>query len=1483
MHADLLPQDEMRAKEAAHVIWFEPEGAESMLDPLSASFARAFIDELADLVKKAPAATRKMMAGAARAAESMNVGRFQGLVECVQNADDVRATEVRFAVRVIGSVRQLLIVHDGQPVTFHHVLSMALPFMTTKTDRDDQRGRFGIGLKTLKRIAHTVAVHSGPYHFSGDQLSFGWVEPQAALPGFYDPGEDTLISLCLKDEVNDASLQGWFGEWREDGLMFLESVHSFRHCTVDGETISERVLHFGRWENLPVNASESFTGLQGRTVQAGVQAWNVWRATFAVPEHLAPAHKIRSDTTVVSVAVCDQPSQGNVYIGFKTRIPCAMPFSLDAQFDPGTSRESMIEGDWNGWLVAQCGVLLSEVVLGLLKTCPQTAWYLIPLNGESVGAQDDRWLGQHFTQCFGKVRDAVCASGLLHIDGMMVGVENLAFAGASVDHLLTPEDILALRPDKRPLPPTARDPAGRWRAVLEELEQSVVVDAPELLRGFELGIFKRKPPAWWPSAGRVIVEEVSGDEETAQFGNPFLLSDIDEPMDCYPAGATACPLILHAETSPFAVSWQLYKRLHPIYSNGEDAGVVMKWLSREAAFAEKVGAEADLNAFAEKYGSNPIAITFDRLRQLRDRFDEVRADKAEELGLRVGAGLLLEGFAYVKGRKVQKMVSPPSAYLSKTLDGEHAYWPLAAGTASGLDWISSRYDEQLKTSTRGARRRTADGIVSRGARKFLMLLGAETAPRLVRTEPGQRVSGVRSEELRSSNANQVAYDLDSVDLNRVLAAIRSSKKEAKARAPALLRALSRNWQRVFQHQCTIPSQFKARTLTHARGPVTAQWLLTLRETEWIPVGRGTIVTTPVAAVLKSPETIDTYEASAFAFDIEASDIEPEMAAALGLISGIRVSDLVGRLREMRDTSQEQITLERVIGLYRAIARQIPANANYQTMVGDMDLHELRAAFNKDTGLIYTGAWRRATEVWRGKDIFRCPDRFVYPASGLTALWSALNIDKPTITHCVDALRQVASGPVGVDAKSMLIDIYHYITGLAGDSSPEKSVKAKLRQLPLVCRSQWTSKRPIYYIENGELRAELVRTKTDVQFWEPPCDTRALGRLLPLIGIIEAIPVLEVVDDREAALLCGERVRNRFRKAVECLSDQLALSDSETHSRLSISWEQLKALPLYVYEGAIKVRWTDNTIPGSTGHVQLQALLLEEQRELHICEESLEQREQGGRVIAQLFPSETRHWIEAEWFAAWHKSRDVEPEGIQLATDIAAIRKRMQEQADEINTKGKKKGEVRVKRPIAKRADAPPPRTLKSHVGAISGAAVNEGQPPKQDEGSTTRKKNLRKTAPTPRPRSEGPPPAATAYSTQELEDRGWALVMHALNDFDDPKLVDFRNRQGVGADGAIDWKTFVELKATGREPQSSIEMSTAEYERAKERGPDYVLALASGMEEGMRDEVRLIFDPVGVSTVKPVSGVRLTRLLEAPCVTIHFEQAADEAALPPKE
>ncbi len=135
--------------EAARLIWDDAPEVDEIQDPRTEEFATAVLDGLTKALAGSPGIIKKMMGSATAAAEDLNVGPFQGLVEVIQNADDVHASEVRFAVRSVAGRRELLVVHNGNPVTFQHVLAMALPFLTTKTRRIDQRGRFGIGLKTV--------------------------------------------------------------------------------------------------------------------------------------------------------------------------------------------------------------------------------------------------------------------------------------------------------------------------------------------------------------------------------------------------------------------------------------------------------------------------------------------------------------------------------------------------------------------------------------------------------------------------------------------------------------------------------------------------------------------------------------------------------------------------------------------------------------------------------------------------------------------------------------------------------------------------------------------------------------------------------------------------------------------------------------------------------------------------------------------------------------------------------------------------------------------------------------------------------------------------------------------------------------------------------------------------------------------------------------------------------------------------------------
>lgn len=221
----------------------------------------------------------------------------------IQNADDLDATEVRFALRDGDEGRQLLIVHDGKPVTCQHVLAMVIPYFTTKEEEADQRGRFGIGLKTLGRLAPWMSIHSEPYHFRSDQVSMARMAAEPAIPHFYEPGRDTMIVLRLKPNFDETTLKTWFNAWDDDGLIFLSTVLRFLWHGIGEGPLGRKSVTPGPWQTMDVtDAAEGTEEISAREVRSGDKIWSVYRARVRVKEGLHPANKARSETTQISIA-----------------------------------------------------------------------------------------------------------------------------------------------------------------------------------------------------------------------------------------------------------------------------------------------------------------------------------------------------------------------------------------------------------------------------------------------------------------------------------------------------------------------------------------------------------------------------------------------------------------------------------------------------------------------------------------------------------------------------------------------------------------------------------------------------------------------------------------------------------------------------------------------------------------------------------------------------------------------------------------------------------------------------------------------------------------------------------------------------------------------------------------------------------------------------------------------------------------------------
>jgi hypothetical protein len=492
----LQPDDAGQADEArraARLVWQNHPSVKDLKDPRRGSFADAVISELGQELARTPPLIQQVMAGAASAAEDLNVEPYQGLTEVIQNADDLGATEVRFALRGGGERRQLLIVHDGEPVTFTHILPMTLPFLTTKGEDASQKGRFGIGLKTLARISTRISVHSDPYHFKAEKLVLSVAAAEPELKGFYNRGTDTLLVLDLKPGFEVEGLEEWFEAWEDDGLLFLTSVRSFRWCELDGGTREARSVTATEWTTTAfADGSKDIIDIRQRSIRTASMNWRVFTARLNIPDHLERAHKAKGESTPVSFAVPDSATETGFFIAFKTRVKNTLPFSIDAQFDPSTAREELIDNAWNRWLVDSLADVVRAVAMGLLAKGPKEAWPIIPLSFEKIGVSNDRWPSQEFTEAFKRIREDIGKSRLL-MNGALVPIAETSYEDQELGGLLTGADIEALWAGTKAVTLDVRDAAGRWRLVLNELGVSRTVGFDELLRGMLKGSSRPSP------------------------------------------------------------------------------------------------------------------------------------------------------------------------------------------------------------------------------------------------------------------------------------------------------------------------------------------------------------------------------------------------------------------------------------------------------------------------------------------------------------------------------------------------------------------------------------------------------------------------------------------------------------------------------------------------------------------------------------------------------------------------------------------------------------------------------------------------------------------------------------------------------------------------------------------------------------------------------------------------------------------------------
>lgn len=1432
------------------------------LDPRNPVFASEYISECDRLLANTPLLVQEAIESAGHAAEGANVDPYQGIVEVLQNAEDRRAKKVSLMLRDGSSGKQMLIVHDGLPVEYEHVLAMMLPFVSTKRDDADLRGRFGIGLKTLRRICTDIQVHGAPYHFgSGTGVSIVERPAEGAIVDFYDPVTDTLLVLDLDDDFDPLEFEGWFEEWTEDGLIFLDHIRCFELRHRDGH-ISARSTKASAWIDLPT-ADGELTKLQRRTVTAGDRRYRIHRGFLQVPDGQTRFHKRTSNTTSISVATAGVEENAGIFIGLRTRIPTALPFAIDGQFDPISSREGIQDNKWNAWLVKQVGIVLAHAASNELLERPKLAWSLIP--GESEGVAGESWPTEALAEAFDLARQRFAELARLGPDGTRT-LSEVAYEEQVLSTLLTEPDLATLAPAHLPLAHHLRDRGGRWRAVLDMLGISHRIAPAELIDGISKGAFAEKPSEWWVRAAATLTEAC---EPSQIFTTPIWLRNDGNLVGCQPKDASDRKLVFGHPLPPFSERHRLFDVLHSAFAAPEGR-VAIDWLVQHAAFTASVDAEDELLAFAAAFENDPIRLKTDELRELRDLLDPLTGTRAQTIGARLGAAVLIEAVeSETKGNRDWRR--PLEVYLPKAIDKDTPNWPNAAWGIPGIWWAHPSYDEGLRTGL-GKRRKREDGTRSRGARNFLALLGAQSGPRLEIGPYRHEGSKARRISMAQANATKLSADIRSPDLDRVLGVItnrKAPKKERKDRAVALLRSISRDWSRRLQDECTVEGEHTARVHTYTRGTHDALWLDRLKDTAWIPVGRDRF-RKPAEAAVRTAETQAIYRSEDFLTGVSAEELDEDFVDALGLTARVRASDLLEMLEAMRDGGQE-FDAGRVHLAYQHFARLVPKSA-WISSLGDIPITEFRSRFAAKEGLVLvdvgdgTADWRKPSQVRRRKPIIPDTALYVPDREIFRPLWRALKIEETKVDDCCAYLRSHADSYDPSDELGVVIQIYRHLDALLAASST--AAAAGCRYIPLACYGTWRARRPIYLISDDQLRDRLATAMPDQFFWQPPCDTRSIERFVDALSVTRISPDVRPLPDHRAREQ-GEDLTATFQAAVDHLSNSLGKRDASLRQALKVSWEALRGAKLYVYDDEVPVEVDAHQL-GRSIRTTLQAYFQMAPLELHIWSGALELREGAGAAIAGLFDSASVFSFDAEWVLAWQAANRAIADALRFTTDDAAHKVKVESTASEINSK-KGKGPVKLTPRKNQKSGSglppPPARELKEFQPGISSVAIVAGKPAQQAKRPLKPKLGRR---PRPSQANNDERVANTSYTNGEIENFAWDVLLHVLERADGVELEDFRRRHGVGADGAFDWGDFVELKATGRSMQTSVSLTPLEFKRALERGNDYILALVHNCEKGSNTKVKLIFDPARRVSLRETEGIRLNGLPEAAGIMIEL-------------
>ncbi|MGH3079628.1 MAG: sacsin N-terminal ATP-binding-like domain-containing protein [Gaiellaceae bacterium] len=1409
-------------------------------------------------------------------AEQLSVESFHGLIEVVQNADDLHAREVRVGYRPQAGRRELLIVHDGDRVLLHHVIAMTLAFVSTKRDDPRAKGRFGIGLKTLGRLGETLTVHCEPYHFTIEGNQVRAASSARSIGGFFDTrATQTLFEVRLRPGFEFSEFASWFEGLGPESMLFLDEVRSLRLVSLQQRTRTlshHRLTHVASQQIELPGVPESCRHTVIREPYRG-RSWDRYEIERKVPGTVKRRYKRMDVTTPLALAVPDGSGvRGQLYAGLPLGITTQLPFAMNAQFDVDLARRGIQHESLNEWLLSRLADLVGGVALARLAAAPSTGWTAVPLAAECAVA-DDAWLSAQLADLIDSVQKRVRSRLELPVDHELRRLRELSYEDKPLEAVVEEREARLLQPRLVPLPRGARDRSDRWRAVLDELGGASLIEVEDALLLLDLDDddLGARETRWFIKLARAAIE---ADLETTLWSQRCIVTADGERI-VPPLPQVEGELLLRsARQRSLAIRLGIAHVIDAAYlRRSHDATVVRQWLEEEEMLRVAPDEQATLQALAARdEAKEPIELADADLLLLRDALEALEATEQRELGLEIGERVAIAVQQWQGGKRVPAADRAASSYLPPSIEERRDGWSKAAGRTPGISWVHPRYDTVLRRE-RG-RRGTPRKM---GARGFFGLLGAEVAPKLlehdrVETRYGDPATPIEAHALSPTQRHEFArfrryatHLKDDRTSPALLAVVRDIRRERalgkrQQRARALLAALERNWDRLYADHVTATAVYSYGSW-HPAGEITGSWLAWASDEPWLTTEQGK-ARAPNELVARTPITEAIYgdDGSGFAAELSPQEATFSSVRALGVETDPEVDEMVEQLAALREEGAAAHP-ETVDLRYAAISTACATgDLEPDEMVGNITVRQLRRRFGTKgsrEGLVFAGgAWLPPASVFLGAPIFGNRRPFVSARSHAEPLWRLLRISEPTLAACLDVLGEVAREEPDEDDHQILVNTYLRIESQLEGASARYATR--LAKLPLWTGASWIKARPVYVVDEEELADQLGQ---QLPIWRLGIAPSAVPRLMKAVGAQPLTDEMFTAIVRRGADVVGATIERRFRRAVARLRDWLTRRDPKLHNAHAVSWDDLERARLAIDEHLQLELRLGRREPIT---VSARAHLAREPLTLYFADpEAAGDEEAGGRVIASLFAGD-RDKLALAWRSAWDRADDDDRGAVALAEDVSdekAIRE-LFEQARAAPGIPKRKPR---KKPVAEtdtqREEGPlPVRRLKPleeladpRVALVT--TISDGK-----RVAKGRRRGLREDLPPGRSVDAGERPAPRsaplAYSPEEKESRALEALQIAING-EAAELSDYRHLRGVGADALDKLSRYFEIKSTYGPLPDEVTLTANEAERAFLEGDRFFLALVAGVEVGYETIVKVIPNPLRNLKFKPTSSVTL--------------------------